>query len=432
MLKEAQGINSSAIQDLRAIKEELEVLHERMDLMEKKRDSVSQPVFERVYADYETRQAALEEKAAPLKDVVRSEYSKINALVEQLEEKATKARLVREELEFRKELGEFDEEAFQEKLEECQQELEEAENELAEITGMRDEIAGAFPSADDLKADAKDEEEPVEETVEEEAVAAEDEGVATEDEAVATEDEAVVVEDEAVAVGETEQPVVEKTVVMVVPPEVKEIGAAEETAPDGAANNHETTAEMEVSVEEDLPEEPFAADDDEELDDRQPLPETEKLYDDETAVVAAPPELDTAADDETTVMDASDESAPMAPPPYQAPTAPESFSNGSTAAMATTGRLVAPGEYGSEQVYRLKPSVTSIGRLDINDISVHNGAVSRYHAKIALTEDGFKIYDLDSENGVFVNGERITEHLMNDGDRIELGPGTKRFVFRCP
>ena len=103
-----------------------------------------------------------------------------------------------------------------------------------------------------------------------------------------------------------------------------------------------------------------------------------------------------------------------------------------TLAMATTGRLIAPGEYGTEQVYRLKPSVTSIGRLDINDISVHNGAVSRYHAKIALTEDGFKIYDLDSENGVFVNGERTTEHLLSDGDRIELGPGTKRFIFRCP
>jgi pSer/pThr/pTyr-binding forkhead associated (FHA) protein len=132
-------------------------------------------------------------------------------------------------------------------------------------------------------------------------------------------------------------------------------------------------------------------------------------------------------EDETVDMDA--------PPPFPSPPpapAEEPFIDGATMAMATTGRLIAPGEYGTEQVYRLKPSVTSIGRLDINDISVHNGAVSRYHAKIALTEDGFKIYDLDSENGVFVNGERTTEHLLSDGDRIEFGPGTKRFIFRCP
>jgi chromosome segregation ATPase len=159
MLKEAQGINSSAIQDLRAIKEELAVLHERMELMEKKRESVSQQVFERVSADYEARQTALEEQAAPLKEVVRSEYTKINGLVEQLEEKASKARLVREELEFRKELGEFDEAEFQERLEECQHDLEEVENELAEITSMRDEIAEAFPSADDLiESEAAEEE----------------------------------------------------------------------------------------------------------------------------------------------------------------------------------------------------------------------------------------------------------------------------------
>jgi hypothetical protein len=422
MLKDAQGIDSSAIQDLRAIKEELVVLHERMDLMEKKRDTVSQQVFNRVYADYEARQAALEEQAEPLKDVVRSEYSKINAMVEQLEEKTTKARLVREELEFRKELGEFDEEEFQEKLEESQQELEQAESELAEITGLRDEIAGAFPSADDLLVDTTKEKE--EEPVADKEVEVEETELPFTDEEVEEEETELPVADKEVEVEETELPVVEKTVVMAVPPETEEVVAAD---------NKETTEEMEVSVEEDeLPEEPFDAGD-EEPDERPPLPETEKLYDDETAVVEAPPRLDTAEDEETTAMEAPDEAAaPLAPPPYQAPAAPESFSNGSTAAMATTGRLVAPGEYGSEQVYRLKPSVTSIGRLDINDISIHNGAVSRYHAKVALTEDGFKIYDLDSENGVFVNGERITEHLLNDGDRIELGPGTKRFVFRCP
>jgi pSer/pThr/pTyr-binding forkhead associated (FHA) protein len=47
--------------------------------------------------------------------------------------------------------------------------------------------------------------------------------------------------------------------------------------------------------------------------------------------------------------------------------------------------------------------------------------ISKQHAKIVHTEKGFTLIDLDSTNGVWVNGERVTSASLNDGDAIRLG-----------
>ena len=93
-------------------------------------------------------------------------------------------------------------------------------------------------------------------------------------------------------------------------------------------------------------------------------------------------------------------------------------------------RLVAVAEDGSEEVFTLAPTGTTIGRLDTNDMCIPEGTVSRQHAKVELTTAGFTLFDLGSENGVYVNGERTAEHLLVEGDRVEIGRGTKEFVFR--
>lgn len=49
---------------------------------------------------------------------------------------------------------------------------------------------------------------------------------------------------------------------------------------------------------------------------------------------------------------------------------------------------------------------------------------SRVHALILVTEDMCWVRDLGSMNGTFVNGQRIEEAILADGDRIELGPRT--------
>jgi hypothetical protein len=80
--------------------------------------------------------------------------------------------------------------------------------------------------------------------------------------------------------------------------------------------------------------------------------------------------------------------------------------------------------------YDIGRSVVRIGREDDNDICINDMTVHRYHAAIHRTEDAeFVITDLSSSggNGVVVNGRRVSEARLNDGDIIELG--LARFKF---
>jgi|GEM_PF-1273651 len=64
----------------------------------------------------------------------------------------------------------------------------------------------------------------------------------------------------------------------------------------------------------------------------------------------------------------------------------------------------------------------SIGRGAEADIPVSHKTVSRQHVSIAVIPDeGVVIEDLESDNGTFVNGERIERARLTKGDKIELG-----------
>ena len=68
-----------------------------------------------------------------------------------------------------------------------------------------------------------------------------------------------------------------------------------------------------------------------------------------------------------------------------------------------------------------------IGRSEDADLSVPDGGVSRRHAVIKLTTNGYVIEDLGSRNGTYVNGNKMTEHALSDRDRIEIC--SARFIF---
>lgn len=77
--------------------------------------------------------------------------------------------------------------------------------------------------------------------------------------------------------------------------------------------------------------------------------------------------------------------------------------------------------------YLLDGPITAIGRTPNNDICIDNLAVSRNHAQIIREGDRFVIEDLDSNNGTFVNGNRIHRHILNDNDTILVGKHTLHF-----
>lgn len=70
-----------------------------------------------------------------------------------------------------------------------------------------------------------------------------------------------------------------------------------------------------------------------------------------------------------------------------------------------------------------------IGRHDTNDLTLSDPSLSREHAEIHWQPNGaFSIVDLNSMNGVHVNGQRIKSAKISEGDIIELGDVELRFT----
>ncbi|MBV8198596.1 MAG: DUF3662 domain-containing protein [Candidatus Eremiobacteraeota bacterium] len=73
-----------------------------------------------------------------------------------------------------------------------------------------------------------------------------------------------------------------------------------------------------------------------------------------------------------------------------------------------------------DRVYPLGATVR-LGRNDDNEIVLHDQSVSRAHATIATNGNDVLVTDLDSTNGTFVNGRRVTTHPLRDGDELRFG-----------
>ena len=69
-----------------------------------------------------------------------------------------------------------------------------------------------------------------------------------------------------------------------------------------------------------------------------------------------------------------------------------------------------------------------LGRDDSCDISLDSRYVSRFQNLFMETPDGWMLIDLSSTNGCFVNGRRIREHRLRDGDLIAVGHHQMRFT----
>jgi two-component system, cell cycle response regulator len=81
----------------------------------------------------------------------------------------------------------------------------------------------------------------------------------------------------------------------------------------------------------------------------------------------------------------------------------------------------------SGQVHTLAGSVFSLGRHPDNAVCIDDQGLSRYHAKITMHSDRHWIEDLNSSNGTYLNGRRVTSCELANGDTIQLGP---RVSFR--
>ena len=72
----------------------------------------------------------------------------------------------------------------------------------------------------------------------------------------------------------------------------------------------------------------------------------------------------------------------------------------------------------------LRSQVTTIGRKPDNDIVIDNQAVSGHHAQLIKNSNDLAIEDLQSLNGTYLNGKKVSKIELYDGDIVSLGVHT--------
>ena len=79
------------------------------------------------------------------------------------------------------------------------------------------------------------------------------------------------------------------------------------------------------------------------------------------------------------------------------------------------------------KVYYLSKDKITVGRLSKNDIELKDDSVSRQHCKLVRFGKSYRLVDFDSSNGTYVNGVRVRERLLEEGDTIRVGRTLLKF-----
>ena len=88
-------------------------------------------------------------------------------------------------------------------------------------------------------------------------------------------------------------------------------------------------------------------------------------------------------------------------------------------------RVMSLGSLSSVRAFR---GATVIGRDPACDVRVDDLEVSRRHAELRPSGEGFELIDLDSYNGTFVNGARVERHQLAENDLVSIGAVLFRYA----
>jgi len=368
-----EAIDVSAVDALKTVKAEQDVLAERLQQLEDKRSAVAEPVYLRVRGDYETRNRELDQKAAPLKQQARVQYLELSSLLDRYAGDHEAITLDRQEIELRHQLGEFDDAEFKRRIADLETELAARADALARAREIKAAFLQAFHSEAELQMAAT-----------------------------------------APAAPPPAAPAV-ATVAETPPPAAPASSAGTPTMPAGFRTLETEPVGDRTQV--------FAA-----MPPMPPAPPPPPAASAATAAMPLPPAPPPASPakpvrppSETQMMPVLD--IPLPTRNSAAPAAP----SGATV-VVRAARLVPQNPEAGRNSVVLNLNSVSIGADAASDVRVGGPGVDAKHAQLTVSMAGYTVVDLGSPHGTRVNAEKIRERLLRDQDVIQIGAA--RWVFR--
>jgi pSer/pThr/pTyr-binding forkhead associated (FHA) protein len=95
-------------------------------------------------------------------------------------------------------------------------------------------------------------------------------------------------------------------------------------------------------------------------------------------------------------------------------------------------KLVILSEGMTGRSHELKVDKTTIGRVEDNTFQIAEPSVSSHHCEVLLRGNEVIVRDLNSTNGSFINGEKITEKALKPGQTLRLGQIEMRLETDAP
>jgi len=101
-----------------------------------------------------------------------------------------------------------------------------------------------------------------------------------------------------------------------------------------------------------------------------------------------------------------------------------------TPAAVAPASLIVIDPNGHRSRVSIDPLPFLIGRQSDNHLVIRDSRVSRNHSRIVTEDDRYILEDSGSTHGTFVNGKKVTRHVLNNSDKIDFGtPDSYQLVF---
>jgi hypothetical protein len=402
MATDGSPIDISILEALIELRKQQAQVDQFCQRAEERKDKVEAAVFSRVMADYGTRRADLEAQAAPLVTRALVEYRKLRASFDAVRATQAAARLDKEEIEFRHALGEVDDPVKADRLKDPERLIAETTEQLLGLDKQEALFAQALPGVD-LEAALQ-----------------------------AAPAEPPSSQPEPAPEPEPESPAPSGS------SKIASISGSRRGA-SGTSRAASGAARAASGPHEIAPEDPLTNGTVEVAIVGPPMEEAVEFADSDQTMLepSGPPSADFAwppvddglvsvpiANSGPVVVGKAATPPPVPVPPMPSQPVPAPPSGGvdleDRTFIVPEALLLSEADNGQAVNFRLT-ALTYIGRSEDNQLRLLDPGVSRRHVLVMATPGGYTIRDLGSQNGTYVNGTRVDESPLTDGDRITIG-----------